>query len=294
MDIAASQRRVKTGAQRPHVVALLEEAADTLGLTVEDLDPDCGHLIRLTNGKKSITLLGGRSPLNDAVAARICEDKYYTALLLERGGVRVPTSARCIRPGFFQNDLFGHLAGFDAAVALANQHGYPLVVKPNRLSHGRHVALVYDAFELKSAIQAVWAHDYIALAQTPHAGLDLRLDFLDGEFLVGYTRKPGPATLGTSVAEYAILNLTQGAHADILQSIPEAMHSLCKRIGEILGLRYFGVDLKALSLVADPRAATVIEVNASPIFVQLWQQGYRDLACEVQVRVLKAIWDEAS
>jgi glutathione synthase/RimK-type ligase-like ATP-grasp enzyme len=274
----------------PRVVELVTEAAALLGLSVQSLDGEFGHLFELSDGHRSKTLLGGRSPLNDAVAARIAEDKYYTGLLLQRSGFRVPACVRCLKPGHFVLEDYGDRLGTAAAGPFASRHGFPLVVKPNRLSHGRQVQVVQNAGEMKDAIHQVWKFDYLALVQTAHRGIDVRLDFLDGKFLVGYTRRPDPAL---PRQEVEILNLARGAQAEVMESIPEAWSALGLEIGRVLNLRFFGIDFKAQGLDADPALATVIEVNASPLFVQLYLRGHRELACQVQARVLDAVWSLA-
>ena len=267
-------------------VELIREAATLVGLSVRLLDPEFGHLFELSDGHKSRTLVGGRSPLNNAVAARLAEDKYYTGLLLNRAGLQVPRSVRCLKPGYFVLSGLEDRAGVSPALPFAEQHGFPLVVKPNRLSHGRQVQLVQDAEEMKSAIRRVWDFDYLALVQTAHRGMDIRLDFLDGEFLVGYSRRRPPTS---SPADIEILNLARGAHADVIESLPPDWMRLCRQIGEILDLRYLGIDFKSEGLDADPARATVIEVNASPLFVQLYLFGERERALRAQARVLEAI-----
>jgi glutathione synthase/RimK-type ligase-like ATP-grasp enzyme len=274
----------------PHAVELIREAAETLGLSFRSLDPDFGHLFELSDGRVTRTLLGGRSPLNDAVSARLAEDKYYTELVLRRAGYRVPESVRCLKPGQFVLEDYSGRDGTAGAEAFAAARGFPLVVKPNRLSHGRQVQLVHNADELLSAIHRVWNFDYLALVQTAIGGVDIRLDFLDSEYLVGYTRR---APSGASPQEIRILNLARGAQADVLDSIPEAWHEHCLRIGRALHLRFFGIDFKASGLDADPKSATVIEVNASPLFVQMALQGHRERARRAQARVLEAVWSQA-
>jgi len=281
-------------AREPKVVALIRRAALQMGLRVECPDAEFGHLICLADDHRKVTLLGGKSPLNDAVAARICEDKYYTGVLLERAGFRVPHSVRCLKPGHFQQEDYARSTGFGPAALFAKQHGYPLVVKPNRLSHGRAVQLVYDQSEMFCAIDAVWQGDYIALAQTACPGTDMRLDFLDGQFLVGYVRKPDFESDAESGEHgIAILNLAQGARAELLNDIPKPWLTFGRRIGELLNLRYFGVDLKAPGMDSELFSACVIEVNASPVFVQLFELGFETEAVAAQRRVLEAVWGQA-
>lgn len=273
--------------QATQAVELIREAAGQVGLSVVLLDGEFGHLFQLSDGQKTRTLLGGWCPLNDAVAARLAGDKFYTGLLLEREGIRVPQSARCLKPGYFVLSGLEDRSGVAPALAFAGEHGFPLVVKPNRLSHGRQVQLVRNEEEMVRAVRRVWDFDYLALVQTAHRGMDIRLDFVDGEFLLGYTRRRHPAA---SPADIEILNLTQGAQADVIDSLPPAWIPWCTRIGRILNLRYFGIDFKAEGLESDPALATVIEVNASPLFVQLYLQGEHDRARRAQARVLQAIW----
>src|SRR5262245_20288377 len=84
--------------QQPEVIRLLTEAAEELGLTIRVIDPAGGYLCEITDGRRTRTLLGGCSPLNDAVSARLADDKYYTELLLRREGLSVPRSVRCFKP----------------------------------------------------------------------------------------------------------------------------------------------------------------------------------------------------
>ncbi|MCA9607971.1 MAG: hypothetical protein KC619_20315, partial [Myxococcales bacterium] len=170
--------------------SLAEEAARRLGWTTERLD-DCGYLfeLRRADGAHRV-MLGGRSPLNDAVAAKLSEDKHYAGVLMARAGLRVPRAVRCIAEDHLLGQQFPKHAGTGPAKALAAELGYPLVVKPNSLSHGRGVGMVEDEGELVAAIEECWTMDPIALAQELIDGTDFRLDFLDGEYLLGYERRP--------------------------------------------------------------------------------------------------------
>lgn len=171
-------------------VSLIAEAADRLGWQTEVLD-EYGYLfeLRRPDGAHRV-LLGGRSALNDAVAARLAGDKHYAAVLMRRAGLRVPRVVRCIAPRHPAMQGSPERAGIGPGLELAEQLGFPLVVKPNALSHGRGVTLVDDVASLQEAVHACWELDTIALAQELVDGRDLRLDFLDGEYLLGYERLP--------------------------------------------------------------------------------------------------------
>lgn len=271
----------------PEAVRLVEEAATELGLSFRLIDPEGGYLFELSDGQSTRVCLGGRSPLNDAVSSRIADDKFYTELILRRAGFRVPQSVRCLKPGAFGAE-YTAWAGLSQALDGAARFGFPVVVKPNRLSHGRHVQLVQNEAELRDAVRQVWEFDTIALVQTKHSGVDVRLDFLDHEYLIGYTRTPRP---GATEDRVHILNLTLGARAHLLPSISNAWHAQGLAVGQALGLRYFGIDFKAPHEDSCPADATVIEVNSSPLFVQMALQGHRDAALAAQKRVLSAVWD---
>lgn len=283
---SGAQAKDRMAHELPEAVQLIQEAASELGWSFRLLDPDGEHLFELSDGRVTRTFLGGRSPLNDAVSSRLADDKYYTELLLRRAGFRVPESTRCLKPGLYSAE-YKRLVGFQPALDAAERQGFPLVVKPNRLSHGRHVRLVEREHDLKAAVERVWDFDPIALVQTPVSGLDVRLDFLDAEYLVGYTRQPAPGTIRGDVQ---ILNLTLGARARLLPALSEAWIAHSVAVGRALGLRYFGIDFKVPALDSEPALATVIEVNSSPLFVQMALQGYRAEALAAQKKVLQAVW----
>lgn len=281
--------------RQPQVLNLIRRAAQELGLDIRILDPEYGHLFALTDGRRNIPLLGGRSPLNDSVAARICEDKYYTGLLLEQAGLRVPAGVRCLKPGHFQPEIYQDKVGKHPGSEFARRHGFPVIVKPNRMSHGREICVVNSSVELSHAIDRVWRVDYIALVQEPIPGVDVRLDYLDDRYLAGYVRTAGTspgdrAAVTDEPEQIEILNLARGAQATVLDSPPKAWHAYCLEIGRLLNLRHFGIDLRTTSLEADPAAATVIEVNASPLLLQLYKLGFTEQALRGQVEVLRAIW----
>ncbi len=172
------------------MLALRVEAARGLGCEVEILDPETGYLCEIRRGARKVLLLGGFSPLNGVSAARIAEDKFHTGAILRRAGFRVLPAGRCLKPGRFRQEDFSSHTGFGPAEAFADEHGFPLVVKPNRGSRGRDVTVVRALDELRNAVEQIWRTDYLALVQPVADGLDVRLDFLDGEFLFGYLRRP--------------------------------------------------------------------------------------------------------
>jgi cyanophycin synthetase len=169
--------------------------AERLGWRCTCLDPETGWLWRLERGERAKLLAGPISSLNDAAAARLAVDKFYTATILRAAGLLVPDAARCLRPDAYLSaaggdDHYASHRGQQPALRFAEQRGYPLIVKPNRGSRGRLVNRVDDRSALLSAIDQVWAIDEVALVQPALPGLDLRVDLLDGELLLAYLRRP--------------------------------------------------------------------------------------------------------
>ncbi len=287
MEAQIEHAALEPAPEVPKVIGLISEAAKALNITVTVVDPEYGLLVELSRDGQTQTLLGGRSPLNDAVAARICEDKYYTGIILKRQGYSTPDTARCLKPGHFSSEHNDRRSGISNGLEFARINEFPLVVKPNRLSHGRGVSLVRNIEELKAAVDAVWRLDYIALVQEWLPGSDLRLNFLDGDFLCGYERRPGSDTS----RDAGILNLASGATPGLLSGLSTDWITYCANIGRVLNLRHFGLDLRIEDLQARPEDMRIIEVNASPLCVQLYHQGYREQAVASQIRVLRAIFD---
>jgi len=167
----------------------LDKAAAAMGAAVEVLDDDFGYLVRLHWKGRFVNLCGEALPLNSATAARIVKDKWYTLKILRRQGIRVPKGQIFFREGYYKTRDYSEIRGQKEAVRYARQLGYPVVVKPNSMSHGREVALVHDKEEFSEALEAVFRLDHIAFVQEPVAGEDYRLILLEGELLLAYRRK---------------------------------------------------------------------------------------------------------
>ena len=174
----------------PKAVALVARACERMGLELEILDPEYNYLFEVRGPGFVKILLGGISPLNDKVASRLASDKYYTGLILARAGYRVPQSERCLAPGHFANPSYQLRAGVGPGLAFADRLGYPVIVKPNRASKGREVTEVDSPDELCRAMARIFAFDAVALVQGIVPTPDVRLDFVDGEYLMGYERMP--------------------------------------------------------------------------------------------------------
>jgi cyanophycin synthetase len=324
-----------TGEPRlPRTVALARDAADRLGWRFQVLDREYGHLFEVDNGRRRRAFLGALSPLNDAVAARLAADKYFTLQLLERAGLRVPATERCLAPGYFTKEDYERHAGPGPGIQFARRHGYPVVVKPIRGSSGHHVVLARDDGELHAALEPAWERHGLAVVQEPIPTPDLRLDFLDGDYLLGYERAPiritgdGRSTLRDLVARVdrrfadaaawtgrradtwpdaagrrpetvlpdgeeldlggTLLNLNTWASGRLIPELPDRWLAYGLRAGAVLGLRHFGIDFRGAGLDDDPERSAIVEINASPLLLQIQALGWANEAVEAQARILRA------
>jgi cyanophycin synthetase len=322
----------------PRTAALAREAAARLGYEFRVLDPEYGHLFEVAHGSRGRLMIGGMSPLNDAVASRLAADKFYTARLLERAGIRVPATERCLAPGYFSAELYEERAGPEPGLEFARHHGYPVVVKPIRGSSGRHVALAGDPDELIAALEPAWERHGLAVIQEPIPAPDLRLDFLDGEYLLGYERAPirvtgdGRSTIRELVAQAdrrfasdaawqgkrsrswptdeelepesvlpagelldlggTLLNLNSWASGRLIPELPQPWLEHGLKAGAALGLRHFGIDFRGAGLDEPPEAAAIVEINSSPLLLQIHALGWADEAVDAQARILRVALED--
>jgi glutathione synthase/RimK-type ligase-like ATP-grasp enzyme len=279
----------------PFAVELALEAAARLGWRTRVIDPEFGYLweLELPDGTRR-AIVGSKTPINDGAASQLASDKHYSSMVLAERGVRVPEGVRALSPRHFRGTEYVDRTRLDAVHAFAERRGFPLIVKPNRMSHGRLVRRVDDAAALEAAIAAVWELDRLALVQAVVPGRELRLDLLDGELLAGYERRPhvlegdgrhsvaellaaadarflDPRALARALADGpapnrvpaagerlelgdGVHNLNRSATATLIETLPEPWRAWCAEVADALGLRLAGIDLR-VDTAGDPLGA---------------------------------------
>ncbi|MFT3772043.1 MAG: cyanophycin synthetase [Minicystis sp.] len=112
------------------------------------------------------------------IAVEIAQDKQLTSSLLERAGLPVPRHER--------------VRSAEEAVEAANDIGYPVVVKPMDLSHGRGVALnLTDEAQVRDAFEKAYDLSSYVLVERYHKGNDHRVLVIDGNVVAVAERVPG-------------------------------------------------------------------------------------------------------
>ncbi|MFO0760726.1 MAG: cyanophycin synthetase [Byssovorax sp.] len=112
------------------------------------------------------------------IAVEIAQDKQLTNSLLERAGLPVPRHERA--------------RSANEAVSIARRLGYPVVVKPMDLSHGRGVALnLMDEAAVRDAWEKAYDLSSYVLVESYCEGNDHRVLVVDGQVVAVAERVPG-------------------------------------------------------------------------------------------------------
>jgi hypothetical protein len=300
-----------------------EFACAEFGLAFEDVDGGSGLLFSVASSAKTLHFGAGRTswyPQNNATAASLASDKYFTNVILHRAGV-----ATLGGEYFFLHDRHrahrpaGHER--DDALEYLSKLGDAAFVKPLLGSRGDFAQAVHDAAALARYLEDV-SHYYDSVLMQPIvSGVEYRIFLLDEE-IAFCARKYPPFVLGDGVR--ALRDLL-AAHSEALPSrglspaavthehdpsldvvlakdqrfdIPGRMNlsaggtmrleappgaaavALARKAVHALGLRVAAVDLFT-QIGGDPDALAVIEVNSNPSIRLLEQSGRGDLILKI-------------
>ena len=297
-------------------------ACAEFGLEFHDLDGGSGLLFSVASREKSVHFGAGRCawyPQNNATAATLASDKYFTNKILEAAGVSVIRGEY-----FFLHDRHrahrpaGHER--DDALACYRALGASAFVKPLTGSRGDFAQAVHGESALTRYLDDVARYYDAVLIQPIVDGIEYRIFLLDDDALF-CARKHPPFVLGDGVRT---LRELLSAHNDALRArglspvssgdsdssldallakgeqrdIPGRMNlsaggtmvlepppsakavELARTAVHALGLRVAAVDL-FVSIDGDPDAMTVIEVNSNPSIRLLEQSDRGDLILKI-------------
>lgn len=159
-----------------HIVA----AADALDVPWRHLG---GGVLQLGWGARARLLKSSFTDRTSTVGSALARDKVAAARMLRLAGLPLAPSA--------------HAANVDAALAIADRIGYPVVVKPRALDGGAGVRTdLRDAGELRQAAEQalVLSADRGLIVERHVEGRDYRLHVVDGELHGVLERQPGSVT----------------------------------------------------------------------------------------------------
>jgi cyanophycin synthetase len=152
--------------------AAIVAAARVRGIPVERVGTS--SLLRLGQGVRGRRVWAALTDQTSAVAVDIAGDKQLTRQILEEAGIPVPAGEPT--------------SSADLAVALLDEFGPPVVVKPRDGQQGRHVYLgLQDAEAVRAAFDAV-AADAEVIVEQQFDGLDYRVLVAGGQVVAAAQR----------------------------------------------------------------------------------------------------------
>lgn len=108
-----------------------------------------------------------------------------------------------------------------------------------------------------------------------------------------------PAPGQTLAFPATILNLNRCCTATVYGELPEPWIELARRVGAAMGMRHWGIDLRIpdgddpVHDDPDPSQAVILEVNASPVMIQVYRMGAASLVESCEGRLTDAILELA-
>jgi cyanophycin synthetase len=155
--------------------AVIVEEARRRGIPVRRLN--ARSLVRLGMGRHLRRIQATLTDFTSAIAVEIAQDKEETKRVLSHIGLPVPTG-RTVR-------------SCDGAVEVAEDIGYPVLLKPLDASHGRGVSPpVHNAAEMQPAWEAACKFSSRVIVERYHEGRDHRVLVVDGRFVACAERVP--------------------------------------------------------------------------------------------------------
>jgi D-alanine-D-alanine ligase-like ATP-grasp enzyme len=326
-----SEFRLGKPACYPDQSVYAEYACAELGLAFDDIDGGTGLVFRVASKAKSVYFGAGRCswyPQNNATAASLASDKYFTNRILEAAGV-----ATLGGEYFFLHDRHrahrpaGHER--EDAVSYFRKLGAAAFVKPLQGSRGDFAQALHGEAELDRYLSEVSQHYDSILIQRVASGIEYRVFLLD-DGVVFTARKYPPSLSGDgvhSVRDLLIahnealrasglshaavtadrdssldLVLAKGAHWEIpgrmnlsaggtmvlKTAVSDAVVTEARKAARALGLRVAAVDMFA-DLDGDPQATGVIEVNSNPSIRLLEQSDRGDLIRKIWRHTFSAV-----
>ena len=183
--------------QPPTNLAILQKACQKYGYTFRMIDDFSGRLAEVSNEQKNFVVGVGSVPsypLNYSFAQALAKDKAWMSQKLAKLGYQVPQGDY-----FFLSEEYQELRSpgkeKDDAFEYADQLGYPVFVKPNKLSLGRGAEVIYTLEQLMEHLDKLAQFDYIALIQKVIDLPEYRLFVVNGEVQFLY-QKSLPQVVG--------------------------------------------------------------------------------------------------
>ena len=184
----------------------------------------------------------GIKTINSAKATKICNNKALTTIVLKKAAIPIPKTMIAFSS--------------EEAMKVAQEIGYPLVIKPLWGSWGRLLSKVDSSESLEAILEHKQAlnspyHSIFYLQQyIEKPDRDIRVFVVGGK----------PATAMYRVSKHWLTNTAKGA-------MPQSL-KLNKKLGNLVmkTVRVLGVEIAGVDIVESKDGFLVLEVNATPEF----------------------------
>jgi carbamoyl-phosphate synthase large subunit len=259
----------------PETVSTDYDTSDRLyfePLTFEDIM----NIIEVEKPLGVIVQFGGQTPINLAVALRaagvnilgtssdsidIAEDRKRFKQMIDKLGLLQPNS--------------GTVFTFAEAQKVANNIGYPVLVRPSYVLGGRAMEIVYDQELLERFIQEaaeVSGEHPILIDKFLEDAIEVDVDLIgDGEtFVIGGIMEHIEQA-GVHSGDAAMSLPTYTLSPEILKKLREASYRLAKELNIIglMNVQYAVKDAKVYVLEVNPRASRTVPLVSKVIGVPL-------------------------
>lgn len=208
--------------------------------------------------REVLSLLGVPFVGSVGAACRVAFDKSIATTVVAEAGIATPTQIA------LPHEIFRELGAQALMAALADQIGFPMMVKPSRSGSALGASKVTRPEELPSAMVGAYAYGSVAVIEQFIEGVEVTVTVAD--------RGEGPTALPaveirpeSGVYDYAA-RYTAGATrflcpAELDPVVAEACAAVALQVHEVLGLR----DLSRTDLIVTPDGVpTFLEVNVAP------------------------------
>jgi len=178
---------------KPHMQALAK-ACDALGISYVSAD-EYGDFLVVTIGGKEYFFTNTRTPFNNESVASVCLNKIYSYMLL-KDELPMPHTKSYIDPHAVEalQKYVTHATVDDIVADITKSFAFPVVLKMNAGSQGRHVYKVETSRKLTRSIKAIFNprqqnYDFSVLVQ-PYIEIvhEYRVLVLDGDIVLLYEK----------------------------------------------------------------------------------------------------------
>ncbi len=276
---------------KPHMQALAK-ACDALGIAYVPAD-EYGDFLVVTIGVKEYFFTNTRTPFNNESVASVCLNKVYSYMLL-KDELAMPKTKSYIDPLAAESlqKYVTHTSVREIVADIVSSFTFPVVLKMNAGSQGRHVYKADTARKLTSSIKAIFNqrqrnYDFSVLVQ-PYIEIvhEYRVLVLDGEIVLLYEKVVTEKNDNLSPLH------NESGKAVIIEdaTVYEKIRSIIADSPRLQAMRWLGLDI-AQDATGD---WWIIELNSHPGFSYFIRDNGIESLVPVYTAMLQKLQNESN